>query len=139
MHLNPAYSFVWVRARGKAVFTIPGILYSVMVFLSLLFIQPSHAVSTAFLRGPRTDRSNGCSLCEQCGGNESTTMPLNLQKSSAYIRIYGIYDCQAEVELWAQGKHWYIYHELYLLQPSHLLNLLTMLLMIFLPRLSILQ
>lgn len=44
-------------------------------------IHESQKELTFPLRGPKTLRSSGCSLCEQCGGKDNITIPLARQNS----------------------------------------------------------
>ena len=46
-----------------------------IVFPGSLRIHASSAVET-FFKGPNTEQSKGCSLCEQCGGKDSMITPL---------------------------------------------------------------
>ena len=61
---NPDIIFLGVIASGKASRTIPGIWYIVIVWPGLFNIQESQTLLTAFLNGPYTPLSNGCSLWE---------------------------------------------------------------------------
>ena len=70
--------FSFCIARGKALLTIIGMSYIFIVLLGVSFINWSQAELTCFFNGPKTDRSNGCSLWLQWGGKDMIVTPFSL-------------------------------------------------------------